>query len=95
MYVPPVALNFLSTAVWNPEGHLFFMDLPKRFFLLNLPLLLTVVSFVRLMSLLAFLGSVTNVSPRLRKWLASSFIASCLLTALIRHNSECLAFSRL
>ena len=32
------------------------------------------------------IGSVINTSPRLLKWLASSFFASCLFIALIRHN---------
>ena len=54
--------------------------------------LLIVVSLARLISLPAFLGSVINTSPRLLKWLASSFIASCLFIALIRHNLEYFSF---
>ena len=91
MYVPPDVLNLFSTAVWKPPGHRFFTDFPKRFFLLILPLLLTVVSFARFMSLAAFLGSVIKTSPILRRWFTSSFMARRLLVAFMRQSSACFA----
>ena len=87
IYCPPVCVNFCSICAWKYPGHLFWIDLPNRFLRFIFPFLSTVVFCARFCSFFAFWGSVTKISPRLRRWFTSSRIARCRLIALIRQNS--------
>ena len=77
IYCPPVCVNFCSICAWKYPGHLFWIDLPNRFLRFSFPFLSTVVFCARFCSFFAFLGSVTKISPRLRRSKMVYILSNC------------------